>query len=234
MKILLIFRCRGRDSVVFQSDYLILLLTTFYYCWTGKYKYPTRYTGFNQNCNNTHFTEAPPGFNVDLLKQIVTELNLENDPNFEGNVCLLLDEMKVKSGIVFNSSGRLNGFCDLGEINNELKTFEDALKGEKMKGVWQGPVLLLSTMHVVSIPAAKTHQLDRSFIHTASKVWNSLSQTMLLETISHIGLKSFKRCVHRIILENGNSLVFHLSLLIIMISLSCSEPSVWPSGSFVV
>ena len=41
--------------------------------------------------------------------------------------------------------------------------------------------------NAVSIPAAKTHQLDRSFIHTASKVWNSLPDHVV-ETISHMGL----------------------------------------------
>ena len=121
-------RCFPKRLPYIIVDYILLLLN-----W--KIQVPYKITGFNQNCNNTHFTDAPPGFDVDLLKQIVTELNLENESNFEGNVCLLLDEMKVKSGIMFNSSGRLNGFCDLGEINNELKTFEDALKGEKMKGV---------------------------------------------------------------------------------------------------
>ena len=50
--------------------------------------------------------------------------------------------------------------------------------------------------HAVSIPAAKTHQLDRCFIHTASKVWNSLPYHVV-GTISHMGLKSFKSSVHR-------------------------------------
>ena len=60
--------------------------------------------------------------------------------------------------------------------------------------------------HAVSNPAAKTHQLDRSFIHTAStcKVWNSLSDHVV-GTISHMGLKSFKSRVHWFLLENGNS-----------------------------
>ena len=49
--------------------------------------------------------------------------------------------------------------------------------------------------HAVSIPAAKTYQLDRSFIHTASKVWNSLPDHVV-GTISQMGLESFKSRVH--------------------------------------
>ena len=56
--------------------------------------------------------------------------------------------------------------------------------------------------HAVSIPAAKTHQMDRSFIHTASRVWNSLPDSVV-DTISCTGLKSFKSRVHRFLLENG-------------------------------
>ena len=44
--------------------------------------------------------------------------------------------------------------------------------------------------HAVSIPVAKTHHLDRSFIHTASKVWNSLPDHAA-GTISHYGAQLF-------------------------------------------
>ena len=43
-----------------------------------------------------------------------------------------------------------------------------------------------------------------SFIHTASKVWNSLPDHVV-GTISHMGLESFESSVHRFLLENGNS-----------------------------
>ena len=56
--------------------------------------------------------------------------------------------------------------------------------------------------HAVSLPTAKTHQLDRSFIHTASRVWNSLPYHVV-GTLSCTGLNSFKRCAHRFLLANG-------------------------------
>lgn len=63
---------------------------------------------------------------MDLLAHIIQEQDLDNQPNFKRNVCVLMDEMKIKSGLVFSASGRLVGFCDLGDINNE--TFEESLK----------------------------------------------------------------------------------------------------------
>ncbi|XP_063962159.1 uncharacterized protein LOC135155820 [Lytechinus pictus] len=81
----------------------------------------------------THFTDSTPGFNKDLLTEIIKEQDLDNQPDFKRNVCLLMDEMKIKSGLVFSASGRLVGFSDLGNINNEQKTFEEYLKGESTK-----------------------------------------------------------------------------------------------------
>ena len=56
--------------------------------------------------------------------------------------------------------------------------------------------------HAVSLPTAKTHQLDRSFIDTASRVWNSLPDHVV-GTPSCTGLNSFKRRAHRFLLANG-------------------------------
>ena len=32
-----------------------------------------------------------------------------------------MDEMKIKSGLVFSKSGKLIDFCDLGNINTEIE-----------------------------------------------------------------------------------------------------------------
>ncbi|XP_071483429.1 uncharacterized protein [Diadema antillarum] len=83
--------------------------------------------------NYTHFSDTAPGFNGDLLKHAVEEYDLKDQAKYKKNVCLLMDEMKIKSGLVFNSTGRLVGFCDLGEVNNELKDYENSVKGENLK-----------------------------------------------------------------------------------------------------
>ena len=58
--------------------------------------------------------------------------------------------------------------------------------------------------HAVPLPTANTHQFDRSFIHTASRIWNSLPDHVV-GTPSCIGLYSFKRRAHRFLLTNGIS-----------------------------
>ena len=73
----------------------------------------------------THFTDYPPRLNNELLAHIIKEQNFNDGPDFKHNVCVIMDEMKVKSGLVFSTNGRLIGFCDVGEINNELKRFEE-------------------------------------------------------------------------------------------------------------
>ena len=40
---------------------------------------------------------------------------------------------KVKKKLVFSSGGMLVGFYDVGDINNELKMFEEHTHGEKTK-----------------------------------------------------------------------------------------------------
>ena len=45
--------------------------------------------------------------------------------------CLLIDEMKIKSGLAFSkSSTKLIGFCDLGTINAEIDNLSSCLSGE--------------------------------------------------------------------------------------------------------
>ena len=81
----------------------------------------------------THFTDYPPRLNNELLAHIIKEQNFNDGPDFKHDVCVIMDEMKVKSGLVFSTNGRLIGFCDVGEINNELKRFEEHCQGENTK-----------------------------------------------------------------------------------------------------
>ena len=50
--------------------------------------------------------------------------------------------------------------------------------------------------HALSVPAAKTSTLDRSFLHSAIRVWNNLPDTTV-GTISGSRLQAFKSQVHR-------------------------------------
>ena len=61
------------------------------------------------------------------------ENKVQELPNFKRNICVLMDEMKLKSGLFFTSSGKLVGFSDLGPGNNELQKFEQGLRTQEAK-----------------------------------------------------------------------------------------------------
>lgn len=52
----------------------------------------------------------------DILETTIKEINLSRPHN--ANATLILDEMKIKSGVVYSASSRqLIGFTDVGEIH---------------------------------------------------------------------------------------------------------------------
>ena len=56
-----------------------------------------------------------------MRKKIADEQKLESCPEFEKNVSLCFNEMKVKSGLVYSlRSGKLIGFTDMGDVDNKI------------------------------------------------------------------------------------------------------------------
>lgn len=79
----------------------------------------------------TNCVKASAGFSVDVDRQLIQAMSLETCKPWQKLVVLLLDEMHIREGLVFEkSTGRLIGFVDLGDINNHLLAFEDAIKGK--------------------------------------------------------------------------------------------------------
>ena len=77
----------------------------------------------------TGFTNMSTGYNYDVNKKFIDDIKLSTLREHEKNVSLLFDEMKIKSGLVFSrSTGRLVGFTDLGDVNNELDDFNRFIK----------------------------------------------------------------------------------------------------------
>ena len=77
----------------------------------------------------TGFTNMSTGYNYDIINKFIDDIKLSILSEHEKNVSLLLDEMKIKSGLVFSrSKRRLVGFTDLGDINNELDEFNRFIK----------------------------------------------------------------------------------------------------------
>lgn len=72
-----------------------------------------------------HYFSSRPGFQEEVHQQLLGEVKVESLPENRRFVCLVLDEMKIKEGLVYNKySGELIGFADLGDINNELVKLE--------------------------------------------------------------------------------------------------------------
>ena len=73
----------------------------------------------------TNYFEVKTGFQDEVDEQLIQEissLHLSENRMFFG---ILLDEMKIKEGLVFNKySGKIIGFIELGSINNDLLRLE--------------------------------------------------------------------------------------------------------------
>ena len=61
-------------------------------------------------------------------------------------------------------------------------------------------------VHALSLPVARTRCLDRSFIHTAVSLWNSLPVTVV-GNITDEGIQSFKSLVHQYLLTTPRKLL---------------------------
>ena len=72
----------------------------------------------------TNYFANKPGFMDEVDEQLMNEIS-PNLPTSRRFVALLLDEMKVKEGLVYNKySGEIIGFTNLGDINDELMQIE--------------------------------------------------------------------------------------------------------------
>ena len=82
----------------------------------------------------TGFASSGTGFKVEIMKRFCEDNDISNSKEFEKQVILLFDEMKIKSGLVYSkSSGKVIGFTELGDINAELDEFERRLADHKPK-----------------------------------------------------------------------------------------------------
>ena len=77
----------------------------------------------------TNFTEPSCGINTDVIKHFLEEIKEYSDlQKFFG---IIFDEMKIKSGLVYNChSGKIVGFSDIGDMNNELFEFQQRVKNK--------------------------------------------------------------------------------------------------------
>ena len=71
----------------------------------------------------TQFADPTNRPQAAILKKIKTRIEFSKLPSFKKNVTLAFDEMKIKDGLVYNSStGKLIGFIQHDNINEEIDT----------------------------------------------------------------------------------------------------------------
>ena len=88
--------------------------------------------GTYEHIRRSGFFNKYTGFNLDVIKHFIADIKLDEMKDFEKNVSILFDEMKIKSGLVFSrSSGKLIGFTELGYLNEELYKFERRIDEER-------------------------------------------------------------------------------------------------------
>ena len=69
----------------------------------------------------THAFKAKPGIQEEVNEQLAREAKLEKLEAWQTHVCLVMDEVKVKEGLVYDKhTGYILGFVDLGSVNNHL------------------------------------------------------------------------------------------------------------------
>lgn len=74
----------------------------------------------------TNYFANKPGFQHEVNQQLIDEVNLDVLPEERRYVALLIDEMKIKEGLVYNKySGEMIGFTNLGDINDQLLRLEE-------------------------------------------------------------------------------------------------------------
>ena len=72
-----------------------------------------------------HFNTSTSGFSKDTDLQLLDLVNQEKSKELSKYVTLVIDEMYIKEGLLYNkNSGALVGFEDMGDINNLITQFE--------------------------------------------------------------------------------------------------------------
>ena len=80
----------------------------------------------------THYFKHQAGYQVEVLKQLQKESKVKELPNIKKFCGLIIDEMKIREGLVYDKyTGEVSGFCNIGEINNELLELERRCQGER-------------------------------------------------------------------------------------------------------
>ena len=82
-------------------------------------------------CDYTHVMSVDSGVSHEMISRMKKDMNFQTCTAPEKMVSIMLDEMKLKSGLVFNQrEGRMVGFVNLGSVNGDLDVLQTSLTGE--------------------------------------------------------------------------------------------------------
>lgn len=80
----------------------------------------------------TNCVKAADGFSPEVDCQLMQAAQMESCQDWQKLVVLLLDEMHIKEGLVYDKhTGNIIGYADLGDINNHLLAFERSVQGKE-------------------------------------------------------------------------------------------------------
>lgn len=75
----------------------------------------------------THFFQTKPGFQREVNQELMKEAKISELDEIQKHVAVVFDEMRIKEDLVYNKhTGEVIGFVNLGDINNQLSSFEKA------------------------------------------------------------------------------------------------------------
>ena len=78
------------------------------------------------------YTDPGTGFNIDVMDRLKHNIKFDSLKPHQKNVSLIWDEIHIKSGLAFSRpTGKLIGYTEMGDINNDLKAFERQLEQEE-------------------------------------------------------------------------------------------------------
>ena len=90
----------------------------------------------------THYILTRIGFSAEVDQYLISSIDLSSER--KRYVILVMDEVHMKEDLVYNKhSGKLIGFVNLGETNNQLLSFESALASDGVNHPLANSMLVL-------------------------------------------------------------------------------------------
>ena len=136
----------------------------------------------------TNYFDQQTGYQQEVIKELQQEAKLEMLDENRKFCSLVIDEMKVKEGLVFNKyKGNIVGFTNAGNINDELECIERELQGKQDKPAIAKHILVVMVrglLFKLNFPLAHFATVDTTGEQLFPIVWEGV------RIVESIGLKA--------------------------------------------